>query len=270
MNLSQVDLPAHWLKILVLLMGMVIMPILADEITQAGKTLRLAVIYIEEPPFIYTSTTSKYQGIVPSLAMALSRELNLELEYLPIPRKGLEQSLIDGKADIAWLSPEWVTNKEQLIFSVPVFLHREFLYSLKPFSESSNPVDWMRDKTICLRQDYQYPSLNRFFSNKVARAVKVSSQVPLVRLLLKGRCDLLYMNEHRASWMTDSLGIERHLWRSVMPLKETQLAFMFDKTWQTKMTQVNQALADIKRSGELDTIIQSNIHASILSQVTID
>ena len=55
-----------------------------------------------------------------------------------------------------------------------------------------------------------------------------------------------------------------------MPLEETQLAFMFDKTWQTKMTQVNQALADIKRSGELDTIIQSNIHASILSQVTID
>jgi polar amino acid transport system substrate-binding protein len=246
-------------------MGMVTTPLLADEVTPTGKTLRLAVIYIEEPPFIYTTPNSEYRGILPSLAVALSRELNLELEYLPIARKGLEQSLIDGKADITWLSPEWVTNKQQLIFSEPVFLHREFLYSLVPFNKSDNPIDWLKDKTICLRQDYQYPSLKRFLTDNVARAVKVSSQVPLVNLLLKERCDVLYMNEHRATWMTSSLGIQRQIWRSSKPLEETGLAFMFNKKWQSKMPQVNQALADIKRSGELAIILKTNIHPSILA-----
>jgi polar amino acid transport system substrate-binding protein len=245
-------------------------PLLAEVTAQTDKTLRLAVIYIEEPPFIYTSPTSEYMGIVPSLAKALARELNLQLEFLPIPRKGIERSLINDDADIAWLSPVWVKNKKQLIFSDSVFLHREFLYSLEPIDESKNPAYWLKNKTICLREDYQYPSLNRFFANKIAKPVKVSSQVPLIQLLLKKRCDVLYMNEHRASWMVDSLGVEQQVWRSSKPLDEAALGFMFHKKWQVKMAQVNNALADIKRSGELNTIIQTNIHPTLKTIVKTD
>jgi polar amino acid transport system substrate-binding protein len=264
MNLLQVCIPVPRLQTFVFWMFLVTTSLLADEGGQAAKTLRLAVIYVEEPPFVYTTSNSEYRGIIPELAQALSRELNLELEYLPMPRKGLEQSLLNGKADVTWLSPEWVTNKEQLIFSDPVFMYREFLYSLNPFNESGNPLDWLRDKTICLREDYQYPSLDRFFVDNVARAVKVSSQVALVTLLLKKRCDLLNMNEHRAIWEINSLGIKRKVWRSSKPLEETELTFVFNKTWQTKMAQVNQVLSEIKRSGELGAIIQTNIHLSLL------
>lgn len=260
MNLSQVRLSARWLKIIIFYLCAVSSPLLAEVTSQTDKTLRLAVIYVEEPPFIYTSPSSGYKGIVPSLAKALSRELNLALEFLPTPRRGLERSLINGDADITWLSPAWVTNKEQLIFSDPVFLHREFLYSLEPINQSGNPADWLKDKTICLRQDYQYPSLNRFFANDIAKPVKVSSQVPLIQLLLKRRCDVLYMNEHRASWMVNSLGVEQHVWRSSAPLEETELAFMFSQKWQSKMEQINQILSDINDAGELKEIIEANIH----------
>lgn len=266
MNLYKLLLSLPRLKIFILFMLWVNSPLWAAP---ADKVLRLAMIHIEEPPFIYTSSSSEYLGIVPSLAKALSRELNLRLEYLPIPRKGLEQSLIDEKADMAWLSPDWVLNKEQLIFSDPIFLHREFLYGKEPFDENAEILDWLQDKTICIRQDYQYPSLNRFFVDNIARAVTVSSQVPLVMLLLKGRCDLLYMNEHRATWMTKRLGVEHKVWRSNRPLSESGLAFMFTKNWQDKMLQINQALAVIKGSGELDTIIQSHIQPKALSKVAI-
>jgi polar amino acid transport system substrate-binding protein len=254
------------LKVITFFMVGVSAPLMAAP---ADKTLRLAVIYIEEPPFVYTSASSEYLGIVPRLAEALSRELNLKLEYLPIPRKGLEQSLLDGKADMAWLSPDWVLNKEQLIFSDAIFLHREFLFAKEPFEKNSEPLDWLKDKTVCIRQDYQYPTLNRFFENKVARAVPVSSQVPLVMLLLKGRCDLLYMNEHRATWMTNRLGVEHKVWRSNRALSESKLAFMFTKTWQNRMLQINQALAAIKGSGELDSIIQTNIQPKAVAKVAI-
>jgi polar amino acid transport system substrate-binding protein len=90
MNLFQVYIPASSLKFFVFWMAVVTTSLLADEGGQAAKTLRLAVIYIEEPPFVYTTSNSEYRGIIPELAQALSRELNLELEYLPMPRKGLE------------------------------------------------------------------------------------------------------------------------------------------------------------------------------------
>jgi hypothetical protein len=52
--------------------------------------------YVEEPPFIYTENTEKYKGIVPYLAQALSRALDLELKYIPTSRKGLEATIISG------------------------------------------------------------------------------------------------------------------------------------------------------------------------------
>ncbi|MGK0268932.1 MAG: polar amino acid transport system substrate-binding protein [Paraglaciecola sp.] len=234
----------------------------ADDGVDPAQTLRFAVVHVEEPPFIYTRNNSGYEGIVPNLAIALSRELALELEFLPTSRKGLEATIISGQADITWLSPEWISGKDQLIFSDPVLDHKEFLYSLNPLEEEHKPVDWVRGKTICVRQDYQYPSLKAFFNQDIAQAVRVSSQVPLITLLLGNRCDFLYMNEHRASWMLTSLSVSRKVFRSSKPLEQTHLAFMFNKTWQHKMSRINQALAKIKNSGELARIVQSQLQST--------
>lgn len=264
MKLYRFTLGKVWITVSLIWLFVGSTPLLAKA---SDQVLRLAVIYVEEPPFIYTIKDSEYRGIVPSLARALSRELGLRLEFLPTPRKGLEQSLLDGRADMTWLSPDWALNKKQLIFSDLVFLHKEFLYSKEPFIESNDPLDWLKDKTICIREDYQYPSLNRFFVDGVARAVKVSSQVPLIKLLLKDRCDVMYVNEYRESWMATSLGVKRKIWRSSRALSESDLGFMFNQNWQTKMPQINQALTSIKASGELHRIIQSNIHPKVFTTV---
>ena len=242
----------------------------AERSDKTNGKLRFALVSTEEPPFIYSDSEHELTGIVPSLAQALSRDLVLELEYVPISRKGLEQGIRSGKADVAWLSPDWVENKQQLIFSTPIFSHQEFLYSLSPFAESHLPLDWVKGKTICIRQDYQYPSLSRFFAKNLARSVEVSNQVPLLQLLLKGRCDLLYMNEHRTSWMISRLGIKHLVWRSAEPLKKTNLALMFNPEWQSQMSKINQALINIKHSGELDAIIQTHVHPAVLSKTTPD
>jgi ABC-type amino acid transport substrate-binding protein len=39
---------------------------------------------------------------------------------------------------------------------------------------------------------------------------------------------------------------------------------MFNKTWQNKMTRINQALVKIKNSGELAQIIQNQLQSSHL------
>jgi polar amino acid transport system substrate-binding protein len=49
----------------------------ADDGAETPTNLRFAIVYVEEPPFIYTENTEKYKGIVPYLAQALSRALDL-------------------------------------------------------------------------------------------------------------------------------------------------------------------------------------------------
>jgi polar amino acid transport system substrate-binding protein len=237
----------------------------ADSELITSQKLRFAVIYVEEPPFIYSHNTAEYQGIVPSLIAALGRELNVEVEYVPISRKGLEAGIIAGRADVTWLSPDWVENKQQLLFSDPVLIHREFLYSLQTFNKDQDVRDWVKDKTICVRQDYRYPRLAPLFKEQLTQAVRVSSQVPLMSLLLKKRCDLLYMNEHRASWMVNRLSAESAVFRSPQQLEQTNLALMFNIKWQPEMAKINHALSKIKDTGEMALIIQNSIHSDIPS-----
>ena len=251
-------------------MAAVIKPVWANEMGPLNKKLRLAVIYIQEPPYIYTDDNSGYVGVLPKLAQALSRELELELTYLPTPRKDLEKSVIEGRADMTWLSPNWVGAEDLLLFSDPVLLHREFLYSFSPFNEGDGPRGWLQDKTVCIRQDYAYPNLMPYFDSGVAQGLRVSGQVSLVKLFQKGRCDVLYMNELRAAWMINKLGIKRKVWRSEFPIEEAKLSFAFSQQWQTKMTLINQAVAKIKSSGELSRIVESSIDPIILSNLSIE
>ncbi len=251
-------------------MAAVINPVWANEMGTLNKKLRLAVIHIQEPPYIYIDDNSDYVGVLPNLSQALSRELALDLVFLPTPRKDLEKSVKEGRADMTWLSPEWVGTQEGLLFSDPIMHHREFLYGFSPFDESDAPLSWLKDKAVCIRQDYHYPKLKPFFESGAAQAVRVSTQVSPVKLFQKDRCDLLYMSELRASWMINRLGIKRKVWRSEYPIEEVKLSFVFSQKWQHKMTQINQVIAKIKSSGELSAIIQSNIEASILSKVIIE
>ena len=267
MNLSLIHLQRFTTLVILCWIVTVNVPLLANEVDPPNNTLRLAVIYIEEPPYIYQDGTSEYIGILPQLAKALSRELSLELIYFPTPRKGLEKSVIDGRADMTWLSPDWVGDEKRLLFSDPVLLHREFLYSLSSFNESDEPLDWLKGKTVCIRQDYSYPSLMPFIESGVAQKFSVSSQSSLFKLLQKGRCDLLYMNENKATWKIRGLGIEDKVWRSKYPLNEAKLSFVFSQKWQSEMPRINQALSKIKNSGELDNIVQSNIHSTTLSKL---
>jgi polar amino acid transport system substrate-binding protein len=234
-------------------------PLVANEDMLTKKQLRLAILYTDEPPYIYLDNNSDYVGILPDLAQALSLEMDLELSFVPTPRKGLEKSVIDGRADMTWLSPNWVLDDAPLVFSKSVLPHREYLYSLSPFTDSNQPQEWLEGKTVCVRQDYSYPSLEPYFNQGVAQALRVSSQISLFKLLLKERCDLIYMNEYKATWLISDLGKETKVWRSHSPLNEESLSFAFNHHWKKNVALVDQALAKIQKTGQFDKIMAANI-----------
>lgn len=235
-------------------------PLGAFHLIDASKQLRLAVIFNQEPPFFYTDENNLAKGIVPSLANALSRELGLELLIVPAPRKNIEKAIITEQADIALMPIEWANYTDLLIFSESVMTHNDYFYSLSPFDERVGPKEWLKDKTVCVRQDYQYPVLYKFFEQGYGQAKFVSGQVPLLKLLEMGGCDLLFMSEDRAQWMKSTLNLSTPIWQSPQALEKTEMTFMLDRKYRDVMPRINQALAKIKQSGELDSILQSFKH----------
>ncbi|MGS2721707.1 substrate-binding periplasmic protein [Paraglaciecola aestuariivivens] len=236
----------------------------------SNKTLRLAVIYNEEPPFLFTDKNNQFQGILPELAQALSRELNVRIEYVPTPRKGLEQVILSGQADLGFLPKEWIVNSAKMAFSNAAFNHRDYLYSLTAFNTSGDPIAWLTGKTICVRQDYQYPILNQYFDRHIAKPIKVSNQVPLLTLIEKKRCDLVFMNELRKNWMEQNLGFSGKIWRSPLPLEVTAMTFFVKHHNKNVLLKVNQALAKLKHSGELAKILSAFISAETLPEILVD
>jgi polar amino acid transport system substrate-binding protein len=237
----------------------------AENNLNQGRAIRFAIIYTEEPPYVYSNKMSEYNGIIPKVVQALGRELSFDVAFFPTSRKGLEASIIKGQADFTWLAPEWSQNTERLIFSEPVLNYREFLYSLQPFYLSDKPADWVRGKTICVHENYTYPVLTPFFEQQIAEPIEVSSEVLITSIFLGQKCDLIYINELRANWAFQALSSEIEIYRSSQPLKQTHQTFMFNKSWHRHLQKINQAIANIRQSGELKKIVDAQTQFSLIA-----
>ena len=126
-TLSLSGVHKRWLILLGCCLYFAIGKVHAQENLGQDRAMRFAVIYTDEPPYAYSNNVSRYNGIVPKLVRALGRELGSEVEFLPASRKGLEASIIKGRADFSLLAPEWLQNSGSLIFSTPILNHKEFL-----------------------------------------------------------------------------------------------------------------------------------------------
>lgn len=266
MMINKTNWPQRNIKFVLLILTLLSVNAFASINLATKKELSFAVVFVEEPPFIYHNQTDTYRGVIPDIMQALGNELSLTLDYIPTPRKGLEDQITSGRADVSWLSPDWVSDETKVVFSKSLFEHNEYLYSLLEFDKNAGIEEWVKGKTICIRQDYRYPVLEPFFEAGIAAPIGVSSQVPLMKLLLGNRCDLLYMNEHRAMWMHRDVGGTQPIHRSKVPLQTTPMALMFSLSWKDAMPDVNKAIGKLEQSGKITNILQKHLQQNRLTE----
>ncbi|MFT5676649.1 MAG: polar amino acid transport system substrate-binding protein [Paraglaciecola sp.] len=220
------------------------------------------VIYAQEPPLLHSAkNSSEYRGIVPDILSEIGGRLNLDISYLPTSRNKMESALLDGTGDALYLAPEWIKNPSKLIFSEPIMKHEEFLYSLKPFSSEDNAEEWLKDKLICLREDFIYPVIQTFIDKGITKRKDVSSQAPMVSMLLKGRCELIYLTGYLAEWEIKDLGATHSVFRSPKPLETTHVTIGLAKKWQPILSALNESILEFKAKGKIEKIIQRNMQA---------
>lgn len=225
------------------------------------QKITFSLLHSEEFPFhYYDEKNAKYQGIYPALLGLLAERLSLKIEIKPISRNRLDLDVIQGTSDATWQTKHWSSQSGNLLFSNVVFSFNEFFYSLNKLDENETIEDWIRGKDICLRKDYIYPALEKYFANKFANKVPVSFNVPLVNMLLNKRCDLMLTDEFIGAWaMAADQGHLIH--QSPKPLEIVEMTLAFNQSWAPYLAKINQQISLMIKDGSVAKVIDNSSKA---------
>lgn len=221
--------------------------------------LKFVLYYPQVPPYMYTNLDSEQvDGVVPQLLAEFFTQQHISIKYVIDNRKGAEFRLYQGDVDAMLMAASWAQYPDKLIFSAPLLEHRDYLYSLQPFKDSIPIEKQLNNASICTRQYYVYEALEPYFALG-AKRVDASSEQAQMRMLISGRCDYAYMNEHVSSWLQYSQFPSIRIYHSKQSFGHVGLTVAFHPKWADILPALNSYLQQQQTSGRLQRVLQQEL-----------
>lgn len=228
----------------------------------SSNTVKVGIYYPQVPPYMYKAVGhAAVQGIIPDLLNVFFRQSELNVEYVEESRQRAELKLYDGTIDMMLLAEKWSQQPEQLLYSTTVVIHRDYIYSLTP--EKLQALSALEGSTICLRRHYVYNGLEQELVSGRLLRLDADSEFDQMNMLVNGRCDFVYMNEHVAQWLTLHHFADAALHRSDYVVDETNLTLALSKKWQSLLPKLNAFLLQAQQSGLTEQLLQQHIKGNI-------
>lgn len=223
----------------------------------AAEKLKFVLYYPQVPPYMYQQADSqKVVGLVPDLIRDFFSHEQIQVEFVLDNRRGAEHRLYSGDVDAMLIAREWAVHPELLLFSDPVLVHRDYLFSMQPFNAKQQPEQWLADKKVCTRQYYVYEALEPYFIKSGTKRIDSSSELAQLRMLQSGRCDYAYLNEHVAKWIASHQLADVALYQSPLGFGMVGLTIAFHPRWQSYLAGLNQYLQRARQQGVIDEKLQ--------------
>ncbi|MBU0914336.1 MAG: transporter substrate-binding domain-containing protein [Gammaproteobacteria bacterium] len=212
--------------------------------------LKFVLYYPQVPPYMYQDEkTQKVVGLVPEVLQDFFQQQHIRVQYVVDNRTRAEHRLYQGEVDAILLAKEWTQHPDQLLFSEPLLEHQDYLFARQPLAAQGQLADWVKGKAICTRQYYIYEALTPFFQTNETARVDSSSEMTQLKMLLNGRCDFAFMNEHVANWLLRHHFPEQQLYRSAKGFSPVGLTVAFHPRWKPQLAAFNQYLAEQRQQG---------------------
>tara|TARA_R110000744_G_scaffold142653_1_gene254338 strand:+ start:168 stop:941 length:774 start_codon:yes stop_codon:yes gene_type:complete len=224
------------------------------------QDLVVAVIFAEGLPFYgFDEKTQQTSGLFNDILLKLAQSLQMDLQFAPTARNKIEQDIISAKADVGFLAPKWLNAPESMVFSDPVLTYQHAFYGLVAPQKNVSLGSQVKGKTVCLRENYSYPELEDWLEKGELTPVRVSRETRLFDMLQLSRCDLVYTNTLRAQWTISSHDFDKAVYQLGTLDAIDKIPLAFSQSWLSRMPDINAAIADMRRSGELKQIIDKNM-----------
>ena len=201
------------------------------------------------------ASLDKYQGIIKDIISSFSIESQIQVDVHLHSRERGERLLYAGELDFTVLAPSWVKQPESLVYSNPVYIHKEYLYALQPIAETelSSAIE---GKTVCTRLNYSFPKIQPYFDSNHATRLDSQEEELMFKLLLNGRCEYLLTNEFVGSAIIEKNNIAPSIYRSSFTVDEVGFTFAFHPQHSALLSQLNAHVDSLRENGQLIATIE--------------
>lgn len=228
---------------------------------QAAAVLRIGVSDSDGPPIVELASDPQ-QGLVgglyKELGTALAEELGTTPQFIVVSRKRVEQNIEANKVDIHCnANPLWYGNASRLGWTQELYPQVERLIALR----SNHPLrhlDELAGKRIGTTRGYHYPAVEALWASGQATRVDEARIELLMKSLQKKLIDVAIHSELEFAYWARSYPFEaRKL--EMLPVVVSTMPTMcaVAPTSRYSVTELNQAIARLHKSGKLKTILKA-------------
>ncbi|MBK1852577.1 MULTISPECIES: substrate-binding periplasmic protein [unclassified Marinobacter] len=207
------------------------------------------------PPYMITDQEEP-SGIMWDVVSLITERLGYQLVAEKIPRKRVDQMLLDGYVDATPRAFEWTHEPESFLFTEPVVDIQEVLFTPKHAEETYQTAEDLFSKTVVTHLGYLYPELQPHFESGAIKRFDVSQDRDMFNFLLHGdRFDAAVADLLVGKWILKNEGLQDQFTVSSADISSCGFRLMLRKDSQLFVDKFNAELARIRESGELEAIL---------------
>lgn len=222
---------------------------------EAG-VLRLNVGPNGYPPYLIIAPDGKYSGIVWDVVTQIAGRLDYQVAPHQIPRKRVNQMILDGYIDATPRAREWTEEPERFLFTQPITEIREVFFTTRDNAfEYWEPSD-IEGETVVTHLGYRYPELEPLFEAGKAKRFDVAKDRDMFRFLLDAEhFEVAVADEAVGRWIIRNNGWQNELKVSDGAISNFGYRLMLAPGWQSFVEDFDRELVKMKATGELSAIL---------------
>lgn len=212
------------------------------------------------PPFLIfdsgESSTIK-EGVFLDLGMAIGKQMKRPIRFMLSSRKRLDSGLSSGRIELVCYNNEkWVGEYAQdYLWSIPIFKHSNYVVgtSLNTKIHKMKAPASMIGETIGTSLGFIYPSMEKYFRSKLITRDDALSGTANVSRLNSGKIPYIILNNLEYTYYKKQFP---DMERAPFEFDAIDVKCSVSKNSDLKISDINKAITDLKKSGDLQKIFK--------------
>ena len=225
--------------------------------TDAGtaNVFRLNVSPNGYPPYLINNGDHN-SGIMWDVTKAIADRIGYQLKAEKIPRKRVDQMILDGHIDGTTRAIEWTTRADEFLFTDPVVDIEEVVFFPKDSEHVYQGVEDLFSLRVVTHLGYKYPALSPHFESGKIERFDVSRDEDLFNFTLRGeQFHAAIADRLVGQWILRTNNMQNEFRHSSTPLSRYEFRLMVRPDLRPFVEGFNRELARMRDNGELDAIL---------------
>lgn len=228
-----------------------------DTSQDSDRVFRFNVSPDGYPPYLINEN-GKQSGIMWDVVTVIAERLDYRVIPEKIPRKRVDQMLVEGYIDGTTRAKEWTDNPDEFAFTDPVVDIEEVLFVPDDSDLEFEVPEDLFSLTLVTHLGYHYPALEPHFKSGNIMRFDVARDKDMFNYVLHGNdMDAAVADRLVGRWILLNEGLQNKFRSTSTELSEYGFRLMLRKDWAGFAESFNRELEAMRESGQLDEILSN-------------